>query len=147
MSPIETYISIWGFKHFFKKCKECRASSPSGHRMAHYKILAERPDFECHEIVHIIILLINTSILTSCPLQRWLHSSQVMIEKGKGHHIENLRIIQLCEADPNFNLNIICGKKLIWHATDHKAIDTAQYALPGMTCHSTVWNKEFYSAI
>jgi hypothetical protein len=49
----------------------------------------------------------------SYPLQRWLCSSQVMIEKGKGHHIENLGIKKLCEADLNFNLNIICGKKLI----------------------------------
>jgi hypothetical protein len=64
-----------------------------------------------------------------------------MIEKGKGRNIENLRIIQLCEADLNFSLNIIWGNRLIQAATKEDALDRAQYALPGMTCHSAVWNK------
>jgi hypothetical protein len=67
-----------------------------------------------------------------------------MIEKGKGHHIENLRIIQLCEADLNFTLNIIWGNRLIRHATNEHALDKAQYALPGMTCNSAVWNKVLF---
>jgi hypothetical protein len=112
--------------------------------MGHYKILAEHADHECHDIVEIIVMLINTSIITSKPLKRWKQSSQIMIEKGKGHYIENLRIIQLCEADLNFCLNIIWGNKLIRHATSKDALDKAQYALPGMTCNSAVWNKVLF---
>jgi hypothetical protein len=89
-------------------------------------------------------MLINISLLTSWPLRRWRHSSQVMIEKGKGHNIENLCIIQLCEADVNFTLNIIWGKKLIRNATKENALDKAQYALPGMTCNSAAWNKVLF---
>jgi hypothetical protein len=109
--------------------------------MGHYKILAERADYECRDIIEIIIMLINTSIITSKPLCQWKQSSQIMIKKGKGQYIENLRIIQLCEADLNFCLNIIWGNKLIRHATTKNALDKAQYALPGMTCNSAVWNK------
>jgi hypothetical protein len=125
MSPIDTYISQDDFKNFFKKRKERTASSPSGRHMGHYKIFAERADKDCEEIVQIITLIINTSIITSRPLHRWLHSTQIMLEKGKGHFIEHLRIIQLCEADLNFALNIIWGKRLIQTATSHKALDTA----------------------
>jgi hypothetical protein len=67
-----------------------------------------------------------------------------MIEKGKGNHIENLRIIQLCKADLNFALHIIWGKCLIQNAIHEHAIDDSQYALPGMTCYSAVWNKVIF---
>jgi hypothetical protein len=57
---------------------------------------------------------------------------------------QNLRIIQLCEADLNFILHIIWGKRLIRHALRHKALNTAQYALPGKTCSNAVLNKQLF---
>jgi hypothetical protein len=140
--PINTYISIEDFKTFFKHRKEKTASSTSGCHMGHYKILAEKADNTCHPIVELII--INIAIITARPLQRWKHSAQVMIEKGKGRYIENLRIIQLCEADLNFTLNIIWGNRLIRNAMHNKALDLAQYARLGMTCNSAVWNKVLF---
>lgn len=67
-----------------------------------------------------------------------------MFEKGKGHYVENLRIIQLCEADLNFVLHVIWGHRLIRHATTRKALDAAQYALPGQTCHNAVPHKNLF---
>jgi hypothetical protein len=67
-----------------------------------------------------------------------------MIEKGKGNYIEHLRIIQLCEADLNFILNILWGHRMIRTALQHKALDESQYAIPGQTCNSAVWNKVLY---
>jgi hypothetical protein len=67
-----------------------------------------------------------------------------MLEKGKGRFVENLRIIQLCEADLNFALNIIWGYRLVRSAQKHKIFDASQYAVPGQTCHSAVWNKVLY---
>jgi hypothetical protein len=46
------------------------------------------------------------------PLNRWKFADQVMIEKGKGIFIENLRIIQLVQADLNFILHVIWGNRL-----------------------------------
>lgn len=51
------------------------------------------------EIVETKLFIINVSIATSRPLDCWKQSLQIMIEKGKGNYIENLKIIQLCEAD------------------------------------------------
>ncbi len=65
------------------------------------------------EIVDTLVMMMNISLATSNPLHRWLHSAQVMIEKGKGNYIENLRIIQLCQADLNFILNVIWGNRMI----------------------------------
>jgi hypothetical protein len=67
-----------------------------------------------------------------------------MLEKGKGKNIENLRIIQLCEADLNFTLHVIWGKRLIQNAMQENALDDSQYALPGMTCNSAIWNKVLF---
>jgi len=47
----------------------------------------------------IIINIAYIALITSTPLLRWMTASHVMLEKGKGKFIENLRIIQLVEAD------------------------------------------------
>jgi hypothetical protein len=65
-----------------------------------------------------------------------------MLEKGKGKHIENLHIIQLCEADLNFVLHIIWGKHLIRNALNH--LDKAQFAILGQTCHNAIISKQLY---
>jgi len=64
-----------------------------------------------------------------------------MIDEGKGKHVDNLRIIQLCEADLNFILHTIWGHRLIRHSCQHFALDSSQYALPCQTCNNTVLNK------
>jgi hypothetical protein len=67
-----------------------------------------------------------------------------MSEKGKGKFIENLRIIQLVEADLNFVLPTIWGHRLARHAMTHSAMNQSQYALPGQTCNNAVLNKLLY---
>lgn len=137
-------INLQDFISFFKKRKERTASSSSGRHMGHYKVIADLAKQGTTEPADLIISLINISIKTSRPLKRWRHSAQIMLEKGKGKYIENLRIIQLCEADLNFTLNIIWGYRLIRHATRHNALNTSQYALPGLTCNSAIWNKVLF---
>lgn len=119
------------------------ASSYSRRHMGHYKVIAKWANLD-ETIALILVNIINISIITSRPLQRWQQSVQVMLEKGKGHHAENLQIIQLYEADLNFVLNIIWGYHLIRNAQKQHQLETCQYALPGQTCHSTVWNKALY---
>lgn len=50
MTPIDTYVSLQDFIKFFKLRKERTASSPSGRHMGHYKIIADRAEYECNEI-------------------------------------------------------------------------------------------------
>lgn len=141
---IDTHVSTNDFINFFKPRKEKTASSHSGRHYGHYKVLAQMADEGHTEIVDTLIMIMNISLATSHPLERWLHSAQVMIEKGKGNYIENLRIIQLCEADLNFILNILWGNRMIHAALKHNALNDSQFALPGNTCHSAVWNKVLY---
>lgn len=143
-SEINVTITVRDFINFFKKRKERTASSPSGRHMGHYKVIAEMAMQGDETIAQIIVNIINISIMTSRPLHRWLRSSQIMIEKGKGKFIEHLRIIQLCEADLNFTLNVIWGKRLTRNAMAHNALDKSQYALPGSTCNGAVWNKVLF---
>jgi hypothetical protein len=67
-----------------------------------------------------------------------------MLEKEKGKFIENLRIIQLMEADLNFVLHTIWGHRLARHAMTPSAMNQFQYALAGQTCHNAVLNKLLY---
>jgi hypothetical protein len=80
--------------------------------------------------------------MTSTPLDRWQQASQIILEKGKGKHIENLHIIQLCEANSNIILHVIWGKRLMRHALKH--LDKAQFAIPGQTCHNAVLSKHLH---
>jgi len=74
-------------------------------------------------------------------ITRWQTASQLVLEKGKGRFIKNLRIIQLCKAELNFILNTIWGRQLICHATRNSLLDESQYALPGQTYNNAVLNK------
>jgi hypothetical protein len=143
-TEIEIHIGLQDFINFFKNRKEKTASSHSGRHFGHYKVIAQMAEDGTTEVAETLLLIINTSIATSSPLERWKHSSQLMIEKGKGKYIENLRIIQLCEADLNFALNILWGNRMIRTALKNHALDESQYAIPGQTCNSAVWNKALY---
>jgi len=112
-------------------------SLESGWHMRHYKVMLECIRHKKHtSIPEIVLLISHMSLLTSSPLHRWECASQVMIKKGKGHHIENLYIVQLCEVDMNFILHIIWGKLLMRNALPH--LDKAQFAILSQTCHNAV---------
>jgi hypothetical protein len=111
--------------------------------MGHYKTMLECIWHEKFLLSDTILSIAHLSLSNASPLQRRQTTSQVMIEKGKGHFMENLRIIQLCEADLIFVLHTIWGHQLIWHAINKGALDNAQYALPGQTCNNAVLNKHY----
>ena len=67
-----------------------------------------------------------------------------MLDNGKGVYIENLRIIQLLEADLNFMLGFIWSKQLNQAAAWEGLFDSSQYALPGKTCNSAVLMKVLF---
>jgi hypothetical protein len=81
--------------------------------MGHYKTLLECCRRNEETLPNMIIDIAYIAPITGSPLNRWKKASQVMIEKGKGRLIDNLRIIQLVEADLNFVLHTIWGKRLI----------------------------------
>jgi len=143
-NEISLHISIDNFKSFFQLKQECTTSSPSGRHMGHYRTLL---DCICNDntlIPNLIIDITYPSLSTASPLTRWQTASQIMLEKGKRHYIENLRIIQLCKADLNFVLHVIWGHHLICHANHHKVLDDAQFAIPGQTFNNAVLNNVLF---
>jgi hypothetical protein len=106
---INTDISTEDFILFFKRRKEKMASSMSGRHLGHHKSITIAAQTGKNILADTIVTIINVAIQSSTPLIRWQHCAQVMLEKGKGNYIEDLRIIQLCKADLNFALHILWG--------------------------------------
>ena len=109
--------------------------------MGHYKSMLKCIRRENTILPEIIINIAYIALITATPLHQWAKASQVMLEKGKGRFVENLRIIQLVEADLNFVLHTIWGHRLSRHAMKHSAMNPSQFALPGQTCNNAVLNK------
>ena len=141
---ISLIVTVEDFKHFFKKKQECTSSSPSGRHMGHYKVMLDEIRLGRPEIAEVIINIAQISILVASPLNRWKRASQVMLEKGKGCFIENLRIIQLVEADLNFILHVFWGKRLTRHAVNNNALHQSQFALPGQTCQTHLGTNFYF---
>lgn len=142
-TPISLALSIDDFQSYFKHKQEHTSSSPSGCHMGHYKTMIECIRNQKHtSIPEIVLLIAHMSLVTSTPLHRWEGALQIMLEKGKGRNIGNLRIIQLVEANLNFTLHIIWGKRLMCHALCY--LDKAQFAIPGQTWHNAILNRILY---
>jgi hypothetical protein len=132
------------FIQFFKRKQEKTSPSISGWHIGHYKSITIAAQMGNHTIVDTLVLLTIKAIEASTPLHQWQSCAQVVLEKGKENHIENLHIIQLCEADLNVALHILWGHQLIHNAKNHKALNSSQYSLPGLTCQSAIWNKVLF---
>jgi hypothetical protein len=143
-TQIDLTITIEDFKQFFKRKQEKTASSPSGRHMGHYKVMLDQLRVGRPFLAEIITTIAQISIITGYPLPRRQRASQVMLEKGKGRYIENLRIIQLVEADLSFVLHVFWGHRLPRHALQHNALNKSQYALPGQTCQNVSWSKALF---
>jgi hypothetical protein len=95
---ISLLISLEDFKKFFKAKQERTSSSPSGRHMGHYKTMLECIRQDIPLLPDMIVSIAYISLITETPLYCWQTASQVMIERGKGRYVEDLRIIQLCKA-------------------------------------------------
>ncbi len=94
---IPLHLSTEDFCKYFKSKQEGTASSPSGSQMGHYRATLECKRQKTDILPTIILNTAMISLQTATPLLRWQQASQIILEKGKGKHIDNLQIIQLCE--------------------------------------------------
>jgi hypothetical protein len=138
---IDLTITERDFERIFKNMKESTESSPSNRHVGHYITIAK---MENPIIRKTLCMIAETALRTGCPLDRWMNCTQVMLEKGKGNYINNLRIIQLLEADLNFVLRLIWGRRLNRAANNKDLYDASQYAVPGSLCNSAALQKVLY---
>ena len=141
VNELNTKLCLADFKQLFRTIPENTASSVSGLHYGHYKVLSKLGD---DTIIGVLFDLVNIAFITHSPLPRWRHATQLMLEKGKGPSVENLRIIQLLEADMNWLLRFLWGRKLEKHATVAGIYNEAQFASPGKLCQSAILNKVLF---
>ena len=141
IAEVDLTVSSDDFVRYFSRRKEGTASSPSDRHYSHMKVIARMEDSTVRDT---IVRVAATAVAAKQPLDRWLRCTQVMLDKGKGVYINNLRIIQLLEADLNFTLWFIWSKRLNQAATNSGLFNTSQYALPGKTCSSAVLKKVLF---
>ena len=138
---VDTKLTLHDFINLFKKIPESTASSVSGLHYGHYRVLSKLEDTT---IIKVLFDIVDIAFITHSPLPRWQHVTQLMLEKGKGPAIENLRVIQLLEADLNWLLRLLWGKRLDRHATEAGVYNEAQFASPGKLCQSAIVNKVLF---
>lgn len=106
--------------------------------MGHYRVAAQNDDLS-----YLLATMVNIGIRCGLAMERWKHSMNIMVEKDKGSpKIHQLRIIQLLEADFNFALHVLFGKRMIQFVDKYCGLNESQYgSRPGKLCQSVVINK------
>ena len=109
-SPLHHHISLTDMTQGFKKWKESTTTSPSTRHLGHYKsfLVSDGKDNDTNhfsfntKMVYTFNTIINATIESGHPLNRWLSSIVIMIENiFNNPRINKLRIINIYEIDYN----------------------------------------------
>ena len=86
--------------------------------------------------------MINFPLRYGFAPTRWCKSITIMIAKDPGSSkIERIRVIHLFEADYNFTLKLLWGKRLVYQGEDHNCFGHQQFARPGHQAIDAVHKK------
>ncbi len=150
--PISALITTDDFKSFFKKWKEMTSTSPSGKHLGHYKALLSPAVLEADDdnlaaisnrIIEAQVAVLNMSTSHGSPLERWRQIVQVMIEKKAGNQqLNKLRTINLFEADYNWLIGMIFGRRMVHEAERQNHLHEGQWgSRPGRSAHDALLHK------
>ena len=130
---ISTSISTNDWIAGWIKMRESTASAPGGH-YGHYKTAAVVASLPREHPDHTRVLAEIYATMLSLPLQhgfapeRWQQCVDAILEKIPGKPIiKKLRIIMLFEADFNFMLKLIWGRRLVRHAEKYLCLGTSNH--------------------
>jgi ribonuclease HI len=145
---ISTVIEVDEWIAGWSKMRESTASAPGGH-YGHYKTAAVIAKLDEKHEDYFPDLAETYAIMTSFPLKwgfapkRWCSCIDAILEKIPGRPIiEKLRIIMLYEADFNFVLKLIWGKRLVRHAESNLALGSDNHgSRPGRKCTDALLEK------
>ena len=130
---ISTAISTDDVIRGWAKMRESTSSAPGGH-YGHYKTASVAARLPEDHSDHTTLIAELYAKMWSLPLQhgfaptRWCKCIDAILEKLPGKPvIEKLRIIMLYEADFNFVLKLIWGKRLVRHAEKHGCLGKSNH--------------------
>jgi hypothetical protein len=136
-------IAVWN---------ENTSTSLSGRHLWHCKLLVNvltdldsKPDIKTKamEIIDLFVSLLNLASTKGFALDRWKKVNNVMICKKPGVCLINkLRVIHLFEADCNFGIGLVFGRRALCSGVKHKTLHSSQWALPGRQCADVVVLRE-----
>jgi hypothetical protein len=109
------------YRKFFRKWTESTSTSASGKHLGHYKALLslgleQEPSIKplADAIIELQLQLSNVALTYGHVYDRWKNIVSVMIEKKPGLFLlEKLRTIHLFEADYNWLLGLIFGRRMV----------------------------------
>ena len=136
-------ISVWS---------ENTSTSPSGRHLGHYKALVSvykdthaklELKIKATEILQLFVDLLNLASTKGFALDRWKTVINVMIYKKPGVYlIDKLRVIHLFEADYNFVIGLIFGRRALYSGVHNHTLHPSQWAQPGRQCADVVVLRE-----
>ena len=113
---------------FFKYCRrltESNSTSPSGRHCGHYKSISTESD-----IIRILHSVITLAIETNHIHPRWKTIHHTILEKIKSTpKIHRLLNVWIVEADLNFMISYIWGKKLNRYEETHKLLRPIKFLI------------------
>ena len=138
--PIPVTVTDAEYRKFFRKWTESTSTSPSGKHLGHYKALLslgleQDPPIKplADAIIELQLQLSNMALTYGHVYERWKNIVSVMIEKKPGLFLlEKLRTIHLFEADYNWLLGLIFGRRMVYNAESQNHLFESQWgARPG----------------
>jgi len=145
---IDTSISTEQWIQGWSKMRESTASAPGGH-FGHYKTAAAiarlPPEHDDHfpELAAIYATLVSLPLKHGFAPSEWKTCVDAILEKLPGRPlIEKLRVIMLFDAQFNFALKLVFGRRMIFHAEDHGVLGHANHGgRPGRQVHDALLEK------
>jgi hypothetical protein len=154
---IRADISFTDFVEAIQAWNENTTTSPSGRHLGHYKLLVTvfKDEFakqelkdKAEEILNLFVSLLNLASTKGFALDRWKTVINVMIYKKPGVYlIDRLRVIHLFEADYNFAIGLIFGRRALYSGVEHHTLHPSQWAQPGRQCADVVVMRELTLAM
>jgi hypothetical protein len=157
LANISSRISLSDFTSAIKAWNEKTSTSPSGRHLGHYKLLVktlEDPNTtdeikqSTEDILKLLVSIMDLASDKGFSLQCWTKVINVMIYKKPGVFlIDKLRVIHLFEADYNFIIGTVFGRRAMYSGIDNHTLHTSQWAQPGRQCADVVVMRELTLAV
>jgi hypothetical protein len=137
------YIEEEEYQYWWKHCRIDTQSSYSNIHYDHYVCAAYDKDLTSLQVAKL-----NTAIRLGWPLQRWLHTVIVLLQKEMGTvFINKLRAICLFEADFNYVLKVIFAQRMMGNLNREKLLPLEQHAKAFSGAKNATMNRLLYQDI
>jgi hypothetical protein len=103
----------------------------------------DRLTASANRIIEAHVTLLNVAASHGRPMERWKQIVSVMIEKKAGNYqLNKLRTIHLFEADHNWLLGMIFGRRMVHGAEKQDHLHEGQWgSRPGRSAHDALIHK------